>query len=212
MAKIEFEKLAPEEYLSFYSSLRDARLVNGHGYYVDLADPDVYKTTDNFLISGGVGGFAIENGNLVAVHKNPLRAKEASVGRIMHSLMFVALENGATKLDCYGDFLGETYMQYGFLPVGKMEFNREYNPSWPYEEEPKVFVMFRAVSSIDELVLLQEKNALLHLDEVEDDLPTFIDYDELLGERDKILERVQKGNYTYSQILKMLREGGLESE
>lgn len=212
MKDIIFDELPSDQYMMFYKSLRDARLMNNHGYYVDLDDPDHYKNTKNFLIEGNIGGFAIDDGNLIAVHKNPVLAKDSNIGHIMHSLMLSALSNGADKLDCYGDFLGETYMQYGFLPVGKMTFNRQYNPNWPYHEEPNVYVMFRAVKSLEELVALQTSDSLEHLDEIEETLPVFDDYDKLMGERDKILKKLGNSNLSYERIVNMIKTEDLIDE
>lgn len=200
MEIIKFEKISVEDYMVFYNSLKEARINNNHGYYVDLDEPSHYKKTNNFLIHKGIGGYSIDNGNLIAVHKNPKLAQEANMGHIMHALMLSALRNGATKLDCYGEFLGETYMQFG-----KMAFNRAYNPEWPYKEEPNVYVMFKAINSLEELVKHQKDDSLLHLDEVEESLLMFDDYDELMQLRDKVLSKIERGNYSYDQIVNVMK-------
>ena len=58
-----------------------------------------------FLLDDGVAGFSLANGDLVAVHKNPVLAKQKGYEHVAEEIMIVAISNGAITLDCYGDFL-----------------------------------------------------------------------------------------------------------
>ena len=159
----KFELLDNDEYPRFYKSLHDARLVNKHGCFVSLDTPKAYASQKNFLLDDGVAGFSLSNGDLVAVHKNPVLAKQKGYKHVAEEIMLVAISNGAITLDCYGDFLANLYMQSGFIPTGKMKFNKEYNPEWDIETygEPDVIAMCRAVQNVDELLDLRENKLLL---------------------------------------------------
>ena len=47
MEDIIFEELSDNEFMTFYTSLKNARLINNHGYYVDLEELNHYKNTKN---------------------------------------------------------------------------------------------------------------------------------------------------------------------
>lgn len=197
----KFELLGSNEYLRFYKSLRDARLVNKHGCFVSLDAPETYYFQQNFLLDNGVAGFSLINGDLVAVHKNPILAEEKGYNHVAEEIMIVAISNGAITLDCYGDFLANMYMQSGFIPTGKMKFNKEYNPDWDSEVygEPDVIAMCRAVQNVDELLTLRENNQMLTYSKIKETLPEFDDYMKMLESRNKIFESIQSKNLSYEQ-------------
>lgn len=198
----KFELLDKNEYFRFYKSLRDARLVNKHGCFVSLDTPEAYFSQQNFLLDDGVAGFSLTNGDLVAVHKNPKLAKQKGYNHVFDEIMLVAISNGAITLDCYGDFLANMYMQSGFIPTGKMKFNKEYNPDWDSEihGEPDVIAMCRAVQNVDELLYLRESNQMLTYSKIKDFLPEFNDYIKMLAQRNKLFEELKFKNLSYKQV------------
>lgn len=203
----QFEKLDRNEYLKFYKSLHDARIVNKHGCFVSLDRPETYESQINFLLDDGVAWFSISNGDLVAVHKNPLLANQKGYKYVAEEIMLVAIANGAITLDCYGDFLANMYMQYGFIPTGKMKFNKEYNPDWDtsVHGEPDVIALCRAVQSVDELITLRENNEMMTYSEIVDSLPEYTDYIKLLNDRNEIFTRLQSDNLSYKKACEFVK-------
>lgn len=130
--------------------------------------------------------------------------------------MIYAIENGANKLDCYGDFLAQAYIKFGFVPVGKMAFNIDYNPDWPVEKfgKPMVIAMMQGCRSLEELCKLQKEGRLINFNDIIKDLPEFEDYMLMLKYRDKILEKAVNSDYNYEKCIEIIRDkallGGLE--
>ncbi len=171
-----------------------------------MENPEHYAKTKNFVLGDGVAGFAINEGDLIAVHKNPAKALQMGIEGVMPYLMICAIENGATKLDCYGDILAKNYMDYGFIPVATMDFNIEYNPDWPVKEykKPNVIVMLNACQNLNELNVLQDKNKLISFYEIIASLPKFDDYIEMLSYRDRLLSVIKEGNMNYEQSVQLV--------
>lgn len=151
------------------------------------------------LLDNGVAGFSLDGQDLVAVHKNPILAEQKGYQHISEELMLVALANGAKTLDCYGDFLANLYLQYGFIPVGKMRFAREYNLDWDIDKygKPDVIAMCCAVKNIDELINLRKQNKLLRYSDMKYKIPEFDDYMEMLESRDRFLQSILLNNTPY---------------
>ncbi len=210
MEKI-FRELNEEEFKYFHSSLKEGKRTNRHGCFVTLEEPEHYKTTRNFLFEGPDGpiaGFALEGGNLVGVHKNNELAEKAEIDHVIDGIMYTALFNGANKLDCYGEFLTISYMQHGFLPVGKVKFDRDYAPDdWNYEfGEPDVIAMVRAVSSLEDIVKMQENNSFIKFEDIINSIPEFESYDEMLKYRDNILEQFEQKNPSYKDCVEFIEQ------
>ncbi len=199
--EMKFEKLNANEYLKFYKSLYEARLINKHGCFVSLDKPEAYQSQTNFLLDDGAAGFSITNGDLVAVHKNPVIAEQKGYSHVAEEIMLVAISYGAITLDCYGDYLANMYMQYGFIPTGKMKFNKEYNPDWDtsIHGEPDVIALCRAVKNSDELLKLRENNQMLPYSSIKEQLPEYSDYIKMLKDRNKIFEIINSKNMSYEQ-------------
>ena len=176
----------------FSSALEQARQSNPHGLMVsgksveELTQPG----TITFMGRDGLSGALVTaDGDIEAVFKNPQsNAKKAAT-----PLLLNAINNGGTKLDCYGEGLVNLYAQHGFEPVAKVAWNPEYAPNgWTYGPQD-VFVMKLADGlGIDDIT------ARLGLSEAEggfrtwtreelDALPVF-DYDAALTYRDELIE------------------------
>lgn len=201
-----FRQLEKSDYILFFKSLYDARLVNKYGCYLTLGEPERYLKTQNFLLGDGIAGFAIDNGDLIAVHKNPEKARKNKVSGVIDEIVPLALKNGATKLDCYGSFLANAYMSFGFLPTGRMKFNPIYNPEWNIERygTPDVIVFCRAVSDIDELIQLTIEDKFIGYEDISDKLTVYDDYQTMLEDRDRVLETVQASKYGYFDTLRYI--------
>ena len=79
--------------------------------------------------------------------------------REIDTLIPMALENGGTKLDCYGDTLANLYAKYGFIPVARVEFNEAYaNPGWtPDKGTPDIYFMMHSCYHTRQLLQSQDK-------------------------------------------------------
>ena len=105
-------------------------------------------------------------------------------------LIFMAIENGGVKCDCYGGGLQNLYARFGAKAVGKTPFNREYAPDdWkalPDGDERKqeypVVAMIFPKKVTDGVKLWKDENPIKV-----DKLRNFDDYDELLRYRDSLL-------------------------
>ena len=173
----------------FSFALDTARSANKKGAMVskrsasELAEGNL-KT---FLSPDGlVGGAVEENGNITAVFKNPKSKSKGAVADII----ITALQNGGTKLDCYGEFLLDSYSRLGFEPVAKVKFVREFaDPDWNYDElgEPDIYFMKHNGKSIDEVVDdYVNGNAVVYSQEYIDSLP-YMEYEEAEAYRDSLI-------------------------
>lgn len=197
--KKEFKQLKREEYLKFFKSLFEAKILNKRGCFVDLYEEHEYIEQKNFLLDDGVAGYSIRNGDLVGVHKNPKLAKEKGYGKISGMLLLSALKNGANTVDCYGDYLVNMYMEYGFIPVGKMKFDKSYNDTWDDEKFglPDVVAMCRAVTSEEEIEELKKSSQMLNYEQVKNRIPIFDDYNAMLRDRNDVFYQISINNLSY---------------
>lgn len=207
--KYKFKKLAKKDYIKFYNSLKEAREVNGHGLFVLLREPHLFKQTKNFLLGDGVAGFAIaEDGEMISVHKNNVKADEQGIHHILPSLVACGFKNGGLKGDCYGEGLAKYYMSCGFLPVCTVAFdNIPDNPeNWDYATfgKPNDYAFIKGVKNNRELAKLISQNKLLKFEDVKAKLPQFDDYNKALAYRDELLNKTKK--LPYDEVAKMLYE------
>lgn len=175
----------------FSFALATARSANKNGVMVsprsasELAEGNV-KT---FLSADGLVGGAVEkNGNITGVFKNP---KSNSKGAVT-DIILTALQNGGTKLDCYGEFLLDSYSRLGFEPVARVKFSREAaDPDWNYDllGEPDIYFMKHNGKSIDEVIDdYINGNAVVYSQEYIDSLP-YMEYEEAEAYRDSLIPK-----------------------
>lgn len=176
----------------FSSALEQARQANPHGLMVsgksveELTQPG----TVTFMSRDGLAGALVTaDGDIEAVFKNP----QSSAKGAASSLLLNAINNGGTKLDCYGDDLVKLYNRHGFEPVARVEWNPEYAPEgWTYGPKD-VYVMKLADGlGIDEITArldLREADGGFHLwtQEELNALPV-MDYDDALAYRDSLIK------------------------
>ena len=203
--------------IKFYNSINEAKLKNNFGCYLSLYEKNDYKNFKNFLLDEGVAGFSVKpDGDLVSVFKNPELAKKEpdKYKNVIDKIMMVALQNNATKMDCYGNFLASVYMNYGFIPVGKVKFNKEYCKNWDTEKHgtPDVIALCRVYMSSDELIKRRSQNEFYDFYEINEKIPYFDNYEDLLNYRDKLFDHIKNNALNYNQAIKYVINKNNEKE
>lgn len=126
----------------FHTALKEAKVGNDYGAYVDLHTVEDYQNMRLFLAEDGASGVAItQDYDIVSVFKNPnLGAKRKNVGK---ELVALGVQMGGKTLDCFDGFLPNLYMRAGFKPMARVAFDREYAPKdWNYERDKEPDVVF----------------------------------------------------------------------
>lgn len=90
-----------------------------------------------FLSNDKKSGFAIKpDGDLISLFSLP----GASQG---NEAIKSAIKNGATKLDCIGEFLVSMYNKFGFAEIKRESWNNEYAPkNWDYKTFGKPDIVY----------------------------------------------------------------------
>ena len=118
-----------------------------HAYSVEEYQSMKLVTTESFA-----GGLAVKDMHtIVSVFKTKAYKKN-----LMDELLpeAISLTEGGCYGDCFNGFLPTKYSQFGFEPVAKLKFNKEYAPEdWNYERdgEPDIIFMAHHGQSYDEL-------------------------------------------------------------
>lgn len=185
----------------FSSALEQARQSNPHGLMVsgksveELTQPG----TVTFMSQDGLAGALVTaDGDIEAVFKNP----QSNAKKAVTPLLLEAINNGGTKLDCYGAGLVAKYSEYGFEPVAKVPWNPEYAPNgWTYGPQD-VFVMKLADGlNIDEIIrrlnLTEAEGGFHKWTKADLDALPVLDYDAALAYRDELIEI---GNESIEQL------------
>ena len=125
--------------------------------------------------------------DITAVFKNNNSPAKGAV----NDLIITARANGGTKMDCYGQFLVNSYEKCGYVPVARVPFNADYvSDQFLLDNPMDVYVMMK---NTDDLATVIQKNGAraysLSTQEMLDNLPTYIDYDEALKYRDGLLAK-----------------------
>lgn len=194
-----FRKLSENEYLNFWTSLRDARKINKHGEFVILRDQCNYQHTQNFLIGNGIAGFSIMDYEMISVHKNNQKAQLSGVKHILPKMVRCAFKYGARYCDCYGEFLADYYSRSGFIAVAKIPFdNLPDNPkNWNYLEhgKPMAYILVRGVKNVAELDRLKQNGQMHGLDEVNDFIPQLSTLELCEQYREEVYEKIKRFGY-----------------
>lgn len=144
--------------------------------------------------SGTVGVGVAQDGDIVAVFKNP----NGGPARALDTLMPIAIEQGGDRLDCYGEGLVQAYENYGFTPVARVEFNPEYaNDGWtPDKGTPYIYFMIHNGDSSATVVENMRKYPHMTAEQL-NALPTYgkDDYDAAMEYRNSLLDS-KKGTDT----------------
>ena len=197
--KPRFRKLSGKEFNLFWESLRDAREINEHGNFVLLRDVELYKDSQNFLLGNGIAGYAIYEGELISVHKNNKKAQDVGLKHLLPRIVRSAIKHDAKYIDCYGEFLANYYMSNGFVAVAKVKFDAlDDNPvTWEYDKfgKPDIYMLVRAVDTIEELDRLSANKEIITFDEIKDYVKFFDNIDDCLDYRNKMFYRLKGLDY-----------------
>ena len=167
----------------FKRAISTEKTRNKNGWMVDVHDD--YTGLKCFLTGDGKSGVAVtKDGDIVSLFSS------VSGDHRSEKLIFMAIENGGVKCDCYAGGLQNLYARFGAKAVGKTPFNRDYAPDdWKAipdgdqrkQEYPVVAMIFP--KKVTDGVSLWNKGAEIKLSKVR----YFSDYEEMLRYRDSLL-------------------------
>lgn len=190
---------APE---TFAQALATAKANNVNGAAVDGHTAEEISNIVNnggktFLVPDGTAGGAVEaNGNLTCVFKDAANNSTPGAGS---SIALAAVNNGATKGDCYGRALVNMYSKAGLEPVARIPYAYGYNDAMDAQvrkqiadgiinKEPDVYAL-KLRDGYDFEKAAAEFNTAHRYTQAElDALPVYDDYDEMLAYRDSLLK------------------------
>lgn len=171
----------------FDIAIKNAKNANKNGACVDIHPKDELENFKLFLSDDGMAGVAVKpDGDITAVFKNSNSNAKGAV----NDLIITARANGGVKMDCYGQFLVNSYEKCGYVPVARVPFNADYvDDPFLLKTKPDVYVMMKNDDTLSDVI---KKNAArsykLSSKTDLDELITFTDYDEALKYRDKMLK------------------------
>lgn len=145
---------------TFHKAITASKEGNPFGAFVHAYDEDEYGHKKLFMSEGGEAGCAVTpSGDIVSVFNNPkIGTKKGVAGHMLE----IALQNGGKRLDCFDGFLPKLYSKYGFVPVAKVKFNKEYAPEgWNFERDGEPDVVFFAHNG-DDLDTIRNTDYLTH--------------------------------------------------
>ncbi|MBC8537306.1 LPD38 domain-containing protein [Feifania hominis] len=177
---------------SFSLALDEARRSNIYGGFVDghTAQQLDESGTKTMLSQDRTAGVAVEpDGNITGVFKN----RKNHTPKAVRDLLITAIANGGNKLDCYVadnlNNLADKYMQLGFVPVARMDFNPAYAENWKAEWGTPDVVFFVHNGDSPAEVARRAGSYPGYTREQLKSLPTFTDYDEAAAYRDSLLSQ-----------------------
>lgn len=190
---------APE---TFAQALATAKANNVNGAAVDgHTAEEIANIVNNggktFLTPDGTAGGAVEaDGNLTCVFKDAANNNTPGAGS---SIALAAVNDGATKGDCYGQALVNMYSKAGLEPVARIPYAYGYNDAMDTQvrkqiatgiisKEPDVYAL-KLRDGYDFEKAAAEFNTAHRYTQAElDALPVYDDYDEMLAYRDSLLK------------------------
>lgn len=172
---------------SFSKALENAVDHNTFGPFVSKHSPEELRESGalTFLSREKKAGIAVwPDGNIGAAFNDSRSSKRRAIGE----LMLTALNVGGRKLDCFDGFLRHAYTQFGFTPVAKVKFDRDYAPeNWRKEfKEPDVIFWVHCGDSV-ELVAKKINFYPAYSMEYVNKLPCFENYEAAYRYRDDLL-------------------------
>lgn len=190
---------APE---TFAQALATAKANNVNGAAVDgHTAEEIANIVNNggktFLAPDGTAGGAVEaNGNLTCVFKDAANNSTPGAGS---SIALAAVNNGATKGDCYGRALVNMYSKAGLEPVARIPYAYGYNDAMDAQvrkqiadgiisKEPDVYALKLRDGYDFEKAAAEFNTAHRYTQSELDALPIYDDYDEMLAYRDSLLK------------------------
>ena len=174
----------------FANAIEQAKQANKNGGSVDTHPIEELNTFKTYLAKNDMAGVAVKaDGDITAVFKNSNYKQRG----VVNDLIITARENGGVKMDCYGQFLVNSYEKCGYVPVARVPFNADYvSDPLLLKTKPDVYVLMKNTDSIE--TVIQKNGAKLYKTSSQmelDNLPTF-EYDDALKYRDKLLKQQEK--------------------
>lgn len=187
---------------TFAQALATAKANNVNGAAVDgHTAEEIANIVNNggktFLTPDGTAGGAVEaDGNLTCVFKDAVNNRTPGAGS---SIALAAVNDGATKGDCYGQALVNMYSKAGLEPVARIPYAYGYNDAMDAQvrkqiadgiisKEPDVYAL-KLRDGYDFEKAAAEFNTAHRYTQAElDALPVYDDYDEMLAYRDSLLK------------------------
>lgn len=173
---------------SFYSAIGEAKSGNPHGAYVTQYSVENYGQMKLFLSEDNGAGIAVKaDGDIVSVFRDTRKNKNKGA---ISSLLLTAIENGGNKLDNFHGELSQKYAAYGFIPVSRCAFNREFAPSdWNYAEFGEPDIIFWRHNGESAETVASKIGSYPEYDFSK--VPLFPDYDSAMQYRDEQIERLK---------------------
>ena len=172
---------------SFSKALELAIDHNEYGAYVDKHTP--YELAEcgarAFLSRDKMAGVAVwPDGNICSVFKDNRSSTSNAIGE----LLLTAISVGGTKLDCFDGFLRIIYSKFGFIPVARVKFDRQFAPpNWRSSfGEPDIIFWIHSGDSVEDVVQKIGSYPKFTPKDIEH-LPCFESYDQAYQYRDSLL-------------------------
>lgn len=187
---------------TFAQALATAKANNVNGAAVDgHTAEEIANIVNNggktFLTPDGTAGGAVEaDGNLTCVFKDAVNNSTPGAGS---SIALAAVNDGATKGDCYGQALVNMYSKAGLEPVARISYAYGYNDAMDAQvrkqiadgiisKEPDVYALKLRDGYNFEKAAAEFNTAHRYTQSELDALPVYDDYDEMLAYRDSLLK------------------------
>ena len=126
-----FNEVEPE---NFHNSFVNVRRNNTNALCVDVHSVEELKRMKCLVFGDNAGFVAVEsNGNINSVLRDTSKPRPQG---FLRDLLINACQNGGRKLDCFAIHdrrtdtygLADMYCKYGFIPVCRDKFNRDFAP------------------------------------------------------------------------------------
>lgn len=177
-----------DNFYSFSKALADAVDYNEYGPFVDKHSPEDLRRVA-FLSRDKRAGVAVWlDGNIRAVFKDSRSKNVGAIGE----LMLTALQAGGKKLDCFDGFLSGAYAQFGFIPVCRVKFSRDFAPeNWKPKFGSPDIIFWRHCGDDVWTVAKNLETYKLYTSKELQQLPCFDSYDEACKYRDEQMGQLQ---------------------
>ena len=111
------------------------------GAFVYTYPEDKYKDMRKFLTTDYLGGFCLNDEDIVSVFKHPLSTQKS----ILNSLIPRAIQENGRRLDCIDGVLPIAYSKFDLVPVARMGFNPAYKPDdWNFARDKSPDIIYMA--------------------------------------------------------------------
>ena len=174
-----------DNFYSFSKALADAVDYNEFGPFVDKQSPGELhqRGAVAFLSRDKRAGVAVwPDGNIRAVFKDSRSKNNGAIGE----LMLTALQAGGKKLDCFDGFLSGAYAQFGFIPVCRIKFSKDFAPeNWKTKFGNPDIIFWRHCGDDVQTVAKNLTTYKLYTKKELHQLPCFDSYDEACKYRDE---------------------------